>query len=64
MYETGLDAGTRPEAVSSFNPEQARGEMAKLLFTARRSRHIFLIYLLGLVLEEIRNIESGRPSNI
>lgn len=64
MSEVGLEAGSSRDASSTFNSPEARHSVGKLLFMARGSRHIFLIYLLGLVLEEIRNIENGRASEL
>lgn len=64
MYESSLDAGPRPDTAFTFDQAKAKRDLIRLLFMARRSRHTFLIYLLGLALEEIKNIESGRPSDI
>lgn len=64
MFEAGLDIGSRRDTASRFSPMEARRSVSRLLLMARGSRHIFLIYLLGLVLEEIRNIENGRSSEL
>ena len=42
----------------------ARSHLTMVLETARRSRHWFLVYLIGLAMAELRNIERGEPTDL
>lgn len=43
---------------------KVRQEILNTVQAARQGGHLFLIYLLAMVLEEITNIERGRPTEL
>ncbi|MGD9476679.1 hypothetical protein [Shinella sp. G-2] len=47
-----------------IDAQMARSNLTMVLETARRSRHWFLVYLIGLAMAELRNIERGEPTEV
>lgn len=43
---------------------KVRQELLNTVHAARQGGHLFLIYLLAMVLEELTNIERGRPTEL
>lgn len=40
-----------------------RMQLREMLENARKSGNVFLIYILGMAVEELRNIERGTPTD-
>ncbi len=43
---------------------KVRQELLNTVHAARQGGHLFFIYLLAMVLEELTNIERGRPTEL
>ncbi|MCF1450188.1 hypothetical protein FS815_25710 [Agrobacterium vitis] len=54
--------GKMPDNGGRRDAEQMRQEIQKVIATANASGNYFLIYLLGMALQEIDNIEHGTPT--
>ncbi len=49
---------------ASLDISKARQEILNTVQAARQGGHLFLIYLLAMVLEELTNIERGQPTEL
>lgn len=49
---------------TSIDTEMAHASLTVILEMARRSHHVFLVYLIGLAMAELQNIERGEPTEI
>lgn len=47
-----------------IDTEMAQASLTVILEMARRSRQVFLVYLIGLAMAELQNIERGEPTEI
>ncbi|MVA56835.1 hypothetical protein [Agrobacterium vitis] len=54
--------GKMPENGGRGEAEQMRQEIQKVIATANASGNYFLIYLLGMALQEVDNIQRGKPT--
>lgn len=49
---------------ATIDTEMAQASLTVILEMARRSRQVFLVYLIGLAMAELQNIERGEPTEI
>ncbi|MCM2294688.1 hypothetical protein NAC44_20380 [Allorhizobium sp. BGMRC 0089] len=61
-----FDEGIGPEGKNEGIDEclYVRSSLGDLIDQARKSKHFFLIYLLGMAMQELENIERGEPTLI